>query len=139
MKINLTIRIHFTLKLFVFCFLHIIQQHLNIFRQSWNSHRIRSQRQQDVLSGIPDVMYYQPMVYGCRDCSFPLPCEERILDNISTVHTDSENVSTTCQDFNTLVYLLIGLSQNDIHCIINPDDLKLVYIYIKDKLDTVWS
>ncbi|CAC5397078.1 unnamed protein product [Mytilus coruscus] len=43
-----------------FCFLPIIQRHLDTFRITWNSHRIRNQRSIDVTGnyGIPDVMYH---------------------------------------------------------------------------------
>lgn len=41
-----------------FCFMPIIQHHLNTFLINWNSHRIRSQRQVEVETGIPDVMFF---------------------------------------------------------------------------------
>lgn len=72
-----------------FCFLPIIQRHLDEFREVWNTHRIRAQRRDDQPCGIPDVMYFQPLIYGRLDISLPLPCEDSVLDNILEIYIDS--------------------------------------------------
>lgn len=43
-----------------FCYLPLIETQLDIFRQTWNVHRIRQQHSSDVPSGVPNVLYYQP-------------------------------------------------------------------------------
>ena len=49
-----------------YCFMHLVQAHLNTFVTYWNSHRIRRQRNRHGYFGIPNVMYQQPMAYGCK-------------------------------------------------------------------------
>lgn len=63
-----------------FCFLPVIQQHLNRFSLLWNSHRIRKQTQGDTPHDIPDVMYYQPDVFRTVDYSLELPCSLNTID-----------------------------------------------------------
>ena len=63
----------FTIYCLRFCFLPLIQQRLDLFMGMWNSHRIRSQRHSEVPCGIPDVLFYQPLMCGDRDCSLSLP------------------------------------------------------------------
>ncbi|CAC5372184.1 unnamed protein product [Mytilus coruscus] len=55
-----------------FCFLPMIQRHLDTFRITWNSHRIRNQRSIDGTGnyGIPDVMYHQPLICEATDWSY---------------------------------------------------------------------
>jgi len=47
------------LALIRFCFMSYIQYELNVFRQTWNMHRIRSQRYTNVPSGIPQSLHFQ--------------------------------------------------------------------------------
>ena len=65
-----------------FCFLPLIQGHLNVFKDYWNMHRIRHQKTVDGAYGIPDVMFYQPEMFGKNDKSLPLPCDLEALDEI---------------------------------------------------------
>lgn len=55
-----------------FCFLGALQAQLDIFRATWNTHRIRSQRNKETPSGIPDILYFQPYLYGAVNHSFPV-------------------------------------------------------------------
>lgn len=73
---------HLHIECMRFCFYDIIQNHLDTFCQYWNNHRIRSQRQAVVPSGIPNVLFYQPMRYGTRDFSLPLPCSVTDLSTL---------------------------------------------------------
>lgn len=57
-----------------FCYISIVQHQLDMFKERWNSHRIRQQRQEVIAPmSIPDMMYYQPEIFGGLDYSFPLP------------------------------------------------------------------
>ncbi|KAM9735041.1 uncharacterized protein ACNS7B_014401 [Menidia menidia] len=55
-----------------FCFMPIIQEVLNDIRGVWNAHRIRPSKNTNVPSGIPDVMYMAPHLWGAEDCLVPL-------------------------------------------------------------------
>lgn len=79
---------------FTFCF----QDELDEIRNVWNSHRIRPSTNSNVPSGIPDVMYLAPHLWGAEDhivsqnnddldtvkevCKFitPVPCDEDVFD-----------------------------------------------------------
>lgn len=50
-----------------FVYLPVIQKDLAELTVLWNSHNIRKQNQGDILSGIPDVLYHYPEVYGKND------------------------------------------------------------------------
>ena len=76
-----------------FCFLRLIQQHLDSFRQDWNLHRIRSQRRGEVVSGIPNVLFCQPLLYGAKDCSFSVPCDDSVLQDIKREYTTANSES----------------------------------------------
>ncbi|CAL9706651.1 unnamed protein product [Knipowitschia caucasica] len=55
-----------------FCFMPIIQEVLNDIRGVWNAHLIRPSKNTNVPSGIPDVMYIAPHLWGAEDCLVPL-------------------------------------------------------------------
>ncbi|XP_041864801.1 uncharacterized protein LOC121654649 [Melanotaenia boesemani] len=55
-----------------FCFMTIIQEVLNDIQDVWNAHRIRPSKNTNVPSGIPDVMYMAPHLWGAEDCLVPL-------------------------------------------------------------------
>lgn len=76
------------------CFLNSIQGRLNIFRQTWNLHRIRSQRNVDVCCGIPNIMYYQPILYDIADYPFPLPCDMTRMYNRESFRNFHISIST---------------------------------------------
>ncbi|KAL2087589.1 uncharacterized protein LOC109138370 [Larimichthys crocea] len=55
-----------------FCFMSIIQELLNDIQGVWNAHRIRPSKNPNVPSGIPDVMYMAPHLWGAENCLVPL-------------------------------------------------------------------
>lgn len=88
-----------------FCFLDIIQTRLNIFTDYWNSHRIRSQRNLEGVTGIPDVLFHQPLLYDATDYSYPLPCSNISIDRISEVYTETVPMKGCSEEFLNLVEL----------------------------------
>ncbi|KAJ8245053.1 hypothetical protein GJAV_G00276110 [Gymnothorax javanicus] len=81
-----------------FCFMNIIQEQLNETRNVWNAHRIRPSKNPTVPSGIPNIMFSAPHLWGADDhivrvnaidlatakqtCKFltAIPCDEDIFD-----------------------------------------------------------
>ncbi len=47
-----------------FSFGPLIQEELDQFTTEWNGHRIRSNRTADAPSGVPNVMYSLPILFG---------------------------------------------------------------------------
>jgi hypothetical protein len=67
-------------------FTPVIQNHLDIFAENWNNHRIRSQRDSERFTGaVPDVLYYQPERFGVKNCTLPLPFSDD--DLLTCQHT----------------------------------------------------
>ncbi|KAJ4922985.1 hypothetical protein JOQ06_021686 [Pogonophryne albipinna] len=52
-------------------FRNVIQEHLDKIKAVWNTHRIRPTKNCNVPSGIPDVMYAVPQLWGSEDCVVP--------------------------------------------------------------------
>lgn len=91
-----------------FCFMPLIKQHLQLFKQSWNIHRIRSQRGGELIAGVPDILFYQPLRYGARDYCFQLPCDSSVLEDIEHNYT-SDNPERGCSaEFLNLIELVTG-------------------------------
>ncbi|XP_076093828.1 uncharacterized protein LOC143064690 [Mytilus galloprovincialis] len=111
-----------------FCFLPIIQVHLNEFRELWNMHRIRRQRNEDQFYGIPDVMYNQPIIYGMFDQSFALPCDDAALDDILDQYTEQHLQRGASHEFRQLITLNVtGLNIEAFGVIRTPDEAKALY------------
>lgn len=119
-----------------FCFLPIIQRHLDDFKEVWNTHRIRAQRRDDLPCGIPDVMYYQPLIYGQLDMSLPLPCEDIALDDILEMYTDPIPQRGTTEEFRQLVAHVTGQSIENFDVITTPSDAKQLFLDLSQVLST---
>ncbi|VDI81042.1 Hypothetical predicted protein [Mytilus galloprovincialis] len=110
-----------------FCFLPLIQRHLDMFLQSWNSHRIRSQRNVECPHGIPDVMYYQPFIYDKYDCSYELPCDIVVLDYLTDIYTDAVLPRGTKEEFRQLINTLTFLDIEEFDVIETPTQAKELF------------
>lgn len=67
----------------------LIRHRLEIFKNLWNSHRIRSQRNSEVPCGIPDVLYNQAIMFGDTDYSFSVPYSSEDLNILSQLCTEA--------------------------------------------------
>lgn len=72
-----------------FSFMPLIRHRLEIFKNLWNPHRIRSQRNSEVPCGIPDVLYNQAIIFGDTDYSFSVPYSSKDLNIISQLCTEA--------------------------------------------------
>ncbi|XP_074656641.1 uncharacterized protein LOC141909875 [Tubulanus polymorphus] len=61
-----------------FCFHQLIEQDLEDFRNEWNSHRIRRQRNCDVPCSKPDLLYFAPELFGTTDHKIEINYEDVI-------------------------------------------------------------
>lgn len=119
-----------------FCFFPLIQENLSSFMQMWNMHRIRSQRGHQLCYGIPDVMFYQPVLFGKTDCSFQLPCNERVLNDISEIYTDEPLDRGTSEEFRHVIQLLTNIPIADFDGIpSNPFDAKRLFVALITAID----
>lgn len=56
------------LECFRYCFGSLIAYDLERFREEWNRHTIRKQKEKDVVSGKPNCMYYFPEKFNAENC-----------------------------------------------------------------------
>ena len=49
------------------CFLPVVQKHVDIFKKTWNHHRMLWNTRYGVIPGILTNMYHMPMLYGTVD------------------------------------------------------------------------
>ena len=118
-----------------FCFLGVIQRYLDSFRRHWNSHRLRSQRHSEVVTGIPDVLYQQPLLFGTFDFSSPLPCDLEVLGQIEARYTEVPERFGCCEDFRRLVSIVTYGDLQRFRVISTPEDAKAVYRFILELLN----
>ena len=118
-----------------FCFFPLIQKHLLSFKQAWNLHRIRSQRQRDITSGVPDVLFHQPLVYGTRDYSFRIPCDMSVLEDIKMFYTDANPARGCSEEFVELVELLSGQGGADLLVPTNVREAKQLFTVIMSRIE----
>jgi hypothetical protein len=71
-----------------YCYFTLIRKDLNDVMSVWNSHRVRQCRFAESPAGKPDVLFYQPELYGASDFKVPLAnglqeVRERFCENPS--------------------------------------------------------
>ncbi|XP_060556998.1 uncharacterized protein LOC132717525 [Ruditapes philippinarum] len=110
--LNMDDRIH--LEVLRFCFLPIIQRDLDKFTQVWNLHRIRRQRNSEVPSGIPDVLYHQPEVFHSYDHSLPLPCNVEVITRIQNDYAKAKPKFGCKDEFLPILEEVCGLPTDQI-------------------------
>lgn len=97
-----------------YCYMNIIQNQLDVFMQTWNSHRIRSQRDVTNVNGIPDVLYHQPELFGTSDYSCELPCSEETVDELMDEFTEEFPTHGCSYDFRMVLQHLSGMRPDQI-------------------------
>ncbi|XP_063408656.1 uncharacterized protein [Mytilus edulis] len=117
-----------------FCFLPVIQQHLDIFKNMWNSHRIRSQRQVDQNYGVPDVMYNQPLLYDAVDYSYDIPCDESIFDDITRLYTKPMLPRGCSEEFCQFIQQITNVNLDDFNVVDTPQEAKTLFCMLTSVL-----
>ncbi|CAC5383263.1 unnamed protein product [Mytilus coruscus] len=102
---------HIDIECIRYCFLPIIQSQLQDCITSWNSHTVRAQRRNQLLTlpGKPDILYYQPELFGKVDQSFPLPCTDQAISELENMFTERFPFRGCFANFIEVVNLLTGL------------------------------
>ena len=114
-----------------FCFLPLIQVQLNQFVENWNEHRIRRQRM-EVPSGIPNVLYFQPEIFGSTDYSFPLLCSNQTIDQFYLEHAASLPVRGCSEEFMQVVRYLTDEETNQVLVPQNLDETFQIFCVLID-------
>ncbi|CAG2196931.1 unnamed protein product [Mytilus edulis] len=91
-----------------YCFLPLIRRQLQEFMETWNEHRVRRQRQIQAHTGIPNVLYFQPQMFGTFDYSFPLQCSVETLDELAVEYSEEWPIRGCSEDFLELIRYFTG-------------------------------
>jgi hypothetical protein len=54
------------------CFMDVVQSVLKSIMTLWNCHNIRKQRNYELLTGKPDVMYFVPQIFCSPSCKIAI-------------------------------------------------------------------
>ena len=63
-KLTIIIIIIIIRKVLAYCIVHLIKEELNNFKNYWNTHKLRHNRQSCLPSGIPNDLFDMPEFYG---------------------------------------------------------------------------
>ena len=110
-----------------FCFLPLIQNHLNVFKDTWNNHRMQANRRNGVLTGIPNNLYNMPLLYGTVDYKYPLSCSIEDLDEIQEDETDQMPFLGCTNEFRGLMQQIAGINGHDLGVISTPNEARELY------------
>ena len=116
------------------CFLPVIQRHLDTFTHSWNNHRIRSQRNVECEYGKPNILYYQPLLYGCHDHAFNLSFDENSLLEIENRYSNAPSQFGCSEDMLRLARLTCGLDEGYFVRRRDPMESKRLFHFILSKI-----
>lgn len=120
-----------------FCFLPIIQEQLDDFSATWNSHRIRRQNQSNVICDKPDVLYYQPEMFGTHDYSREPACSPAAVDLLVDQYSE-EYYEFGCRDeFLQLIEILFPLTRFDFLLKRSVEEAQSLFVNIISKLEEV--
>eukprot|EP00795_Rhopilema_esculentum_P000908 gene908-10664_t len=67
--------------LLAYVYVPVISKELENFRCSWNTHRVRRQKDAQLPKGIPEHLYSFPEKYGAEECGLPVSAEQ--LDEVA--------------------------------------------------------
>ena len=91
-----------------FCFLRLINDDLLKVISLWNQHRVRPTRHAECPSGKPNVLYFQPEVYGGSDYKLPVPND---IAEIQQVFCASPPLNGVSDEFNALAQHILNEKQ----------------------------
>lgn len=87
-----------------YCFMALVNSDLQNTIRHWNEHRIRRGTNTEGPFGKPDVLYFQPNVFGTRDYQMPLPGN---IDEVERRYCQRPAVNGVSDEFNTLADAII--------------------------------
>ena len=88
-----------------FCFLPILRKELQLVVELWNTHKIQRQKRCEVEGVKPDMMFFQPEMYGAQSYL------EKV--DIEDVKACKEMYAENCVDYNDDVEELVRLIKPD--------------------------
>ena len=106
-----------------FCFMQVIQKELNVIARNWNLHRIRPSNNAESPSGIPDVLYFNPLSAEVENNSVPVSQEDH--DIASTMFTRKPEEHGCAPEFKDLMDII--MEEEDLQMPSNASEAKNLY------------
>lgn len=123
-----------------FCFIPVIQHQLDEFRCAWNSHRIRSQqREEGYVTGVPDVLYFQPEAYGTFDQALPVPFPRHEIQAFAEIHSSRFPEYGCNEMFVQLIENAFQISRDQFETPVDIGDALRLFYVISNKLSQLQS
>ncbi|XP_063961888.1 uncharacterized protein LOC135155737 [Lytechinus pictus] len=94
------------------CFQRLIQRDFDRTVQEWNQHCIRSQNNEELPYGVPDLMYHVPEMFGTEDQKMPLMYSAQELEDTSRAVSLDYPVYGCSQEFVDAVNAHVGNLDN---------------------------
>ncbi|VDI57952.1 Hypothetical predicted protein [Mytilus galloprovincialis] len=120
-----------------FVYLPVIQKDLAELTVLWNSHNIRKQNQGDILSGIPDVLYHYPEVYGTSD--FCIPADDITLNFFKDQCNHEANLFKKIDEDFEAVLIELRDNLNIPPVIDSVQNARHLFIYLKERMENLLS
>jgi hypothetical protein len=89
-------------------FTQLIQRDFSRVVELWNQHLIRTQRNVECPAGKPDVLYFQPQIYGTRDYRMRLLYTAAELEQVKQEYCKPLPEHGCSPDFIVLLTELVG-------------------------------
>lgn len=112
-----------------YCFGPILKKDLENSLKEWNEHRIRKQNVINVISGIPNVLYYWPERYGARHCHKNVDAED--IQRLRLTYTEKPIL------YDDATELLIKMIFPDAEVPKTPEEAYNLFIAVIDSIKTI--
>ncbi|KAK3107591.1 hypothetical protein FSP39_017899 [Pinctada imbricata] len=117
-----------------YCFMPLINQELKRVINQWNIHRIRPSRNLDGPCGKPDILFFQPEVYGTRDFKMSMPGNIRLMEQEYAQDPPSRGVSVEFEVLATSIICQYGLRDQIPTSIYEASELFIHWTVIREYL-----
>ncbi|KAH3847812.1 hypothetical protein DPMN_090144 [Dreissena polymorpha] len=90
-----------------YCFLPVISKDLNEVCNIWNTRHVRRNNRISCPAGKPEVLFFQPEVYGARYCNIPL-VDNRELNDVDWQYSQRPPELGVSQECLTIARAAVG-------------------------------
>lgn len=88
----------------VFCLMPVVSSELDKFKNYWNNHRVRNMKNCELPSGVPNVLFASPEIFGFKNMGCSI--DKATVANCFQLHTaNNPDCNITFEEL-ALTYLL---------------------------------
>eukprot|EP00794_Sanderia_malayensis_P015232 gene15232-biopygen12685 len=116
-----------------FCYIKLLQDELHRIMVLWNTHKIRPQRNADVPSGRPDMMFMVPDLFNAVDGKVQVELED--LEVAEELCCDGQPIFPCNPGFSRLAHII--MEEERLAMPNTPSDAKQLYIRITNHIEAM--